>query len=249
MNGSPSYDPASEFAKELAKQLPVKAIYEEGASPAVKQTGQILEDLTKVVHLALAPIQYLGALQDRYRHFIDTSVRRVPEDRRISPAPQIVGPILEGIRYEPEGTPIDGMFSELLSKSMDRQHVNEAHPAFPTIIKQLSSDEAKILKSLLRANYDFVYCRDYDDKVRLFSGHKVEVDDLPRAALSFPDNVSFYFEHMNHLGLAGIFQIGNQEPLFAETERRQTGVRIRSKYRLTDFGRRFTTACIQSQSQ
>jgi hypothetical protein len=132
-----------EFAKELARQLPVKAIYQDAAAPAAMQTGQLLEDLVKVLQLALAPVQLFGAIQDRYRKFLDTAVRRVPEANRVSPAPQIVGPVLEGIRYEPEHTPIDQMFSQLLSRSMDRERINEAHPAFPIIIKQLSSDEAK----------------------------------------------------------------------------------------------------------
>ncbi len=34
-----------EFAKELAKQLPVKDLYEDAGSPAAKQVGQIGEDL------------------------------------------------------------------------------------------------------------------------------------------------------------------------------------------------------------
>src|SRR5260370_11638246 len=151
-----------EFAKEVARQLPVKAIYEDAAAPAAKQAGQLFEDLLKALQLALAPVQLLGALQDRFRSFIDTAVRRVPEADRISPAPQIIGPVLEGIRYEPEGTPIDQMFSELLSRSMDRTRVNEAHPAYPIIIKQLSSDEAKILNHLKGSNFDYVYTLDFN---------------------------------------------------------------------------------------
>lgn len=108
-----------EFAKELVKQLPVKSIYKDVGSPAAKQAGQFGEDLFKVLQLALAPIQYFAALQDRYRRFLDASVRRVPEERRIAPAPQILGPVLEGIRYEPEESPIEEMFSQLLSRSMD----------------------------------------------------------------------------------------------------------------------------------
>src|SRR6516165_8249097 len=203
-----------EFAKELAKHLPIKAIYRDAAAPAARQTGQLLEDLVKVLQLALAPVQLLGAIQDRYRKFLDTAVRRIPEANRISPAPQIIGPVLEGIRYEPEDTPIDQMFSQLLSRSMDRERVDEAHPAYPIIIKQLSSDEAKILNSLKSSNFDFVYTVDFDSKRQEFYGHrKVEVDELPRTELSFPKNVPFYFEHLNQLGLAGIFQISKQEPL------------------------------------
>ena len=63
-----------EFAKELAKQLPVARIYGDAVSPAATQTGQLLEDLVKVVRLATFPIQALAALQDRYRRFLETSV-------------------------------------------------------------------------------------------------------------------------------------------------------------------------------
>src|SRR5262245_13574847 len=216
-------DPTTEFAKELARQLPVKAIYDDAAAPAAKQTGQLLEDLTKVLQLALLPAQSLAALQDRYRRFLDKSIRRIPEERQVSPAPQIIGPVLEGIRYEPEDTPIDEMFSELLSRSMDRERVNEAHPAYPFIIRQLSLDEARMIKLLKDRQFDHVRTRDWDRATGLFSGGKVEVDEFPRDGLAFPDNVNFYFAHMTQLGLAGIYQEGNQEPLY-DASNKQSGV-------------------------
>ena len=55
-----------EFAKELAKQVPVKEVYGDLAAPAARQTGQLLADITKVISLALAPVQYLAAQQDRF---------------------------------------------------------------------------------------------------------------------------------------------------------------------------------------
>ena len=106
-------DPLGEFAKELAKQLPVKAVYGDLLARPARQAGQMLTDIIKTIELALAPLQFAGAYQDRLRAFIDKSIRRVPEQKRVSPAPQILGPIIEGIRYEPEDTPIDEMFSQL----------------------------------------------------------------------------------------------------------------------------------------
>ena len=173
---------AEAFAKEVAKQLPVK----EALTPAVAPTGQLMADLVKTIQLALAPLQFAAAYQDRLRNFIDASVRRVSPANRVSPAPQILGPIIEGIRYEPEGTPIDQMFSELLSRSMDAEHLNEAHPAYPFLIKQLSADEARILRSLRGASFPFVYTVDFDSKTKLFGHRKIEIDELPRNDLAFP---------------------------------------------------------------
>jgi hypothetical protein len=44
--------------------------------------------------------------------------------------------------------------------------------------------------------------------------------------------------------LAGLYQVGNQEALFENPTRPQSGgVRITSSYRLTTFGRAFMGAC------
>jgi hypothetical protein len=232
-------DPGEKFVEEIAGKLPLQAAYNDLLSPGAAEAGRAIENIVKTLHLALFPIQFLGAFQDRLSNFIDNSVRRVPEEKRVAPAPQILGPIIEGIRYEPEGTPIDTMFSELLSRSMDRDRVNEAHPSYPLIIKQLSSDEAKILASLDRNAFDYVY-----NGKGVFDHGNVEVGALLREELDFPDNVPLYFEHLHHLGLAGIFGAENQEVLSGDTPRVQTGVRRCCHYRLTDFGQRFVKACI-----
>jgi hypothetical protein len=236
-------DPITKLAKELAGKLPVEAAYKEILSPGAEQTGQIVSDIIKAIHLALAPFQFLGAYQDRLRNFIDNSVRRVPEGKRVPPASQILGPIIEGIRYEPEGTPIDAMFSELLSRSMDHDRVHEAHPSYPFIIKQLSADEARILASLHGNVFDYVYTQEYDASKNWFGEINIEIDKLPRDRLLYPNNVKFYFEHLTQLGLANIFLVVNGEPLFGGEPQQQIGIRHRCHYKLTDFGRRFVTAC------
>jgi hypothetical protein len=97
-------DLASAVAAELVKQAPIKEVYQDGLAPAVRETGSALADFVKTLRLALAPLQFTAALQDRYVNFLNSSVRQIPEDRRILPAPQILGPVLEAIKYEPEDT-------------------------------------------------------------------------------------------------------------------------------------------------
>jgi hypothetical protein len=230
-----------DFAKELAKQLPVKEVYKDAVSPAAKQAGQLMTDIIKTIQLALAPLQFLGAYQDRLRRFIDRSVRRVPTKNRISPAPQILGPVIEGVRYETEGTPIDKMFSELLSNAMDQEKVHLAHPSFPYLIRQLSSDEARLLE-LMAINGGYRFVRKHRHEGGLSFPDVIEIDELPRDDLAFPENVSFYMDHLNQLGLAGVFQVGTQEPLYEGSK--QWGVRITAAYRLTDMGVRFMKACM-----
>jgi hypothetical protein len=80
-------DLATAIATEVAKQIPVKDAYVDALKPGVKQVGTLIEDLTKVILLGLAPVQFVAALQDRYRNFLDTAVRRVPEPDRVPSVP------------------------------------------------------------------------------------------------------------------------------------------------------------------
>jgi hypothetical protein len=117
------------------------------------------------------------------------------------------------------------------------------HPAYPLIIKQLSADEANILALLSARSYSHVATQDLDRTQQRFLNYRTLTDELPKDGLRFAQNVPFYMEHLDKLGLAGIYQDGNQEPLPFSGATFQTGNRIRSLYRLTDFGKRFMEAC------
>jgi hypothetical protein len=242
-----------DFAVEISKLLPVKDIYEDTAQPAARQAGAIGGDLMKTLHLVLAPIQLVAAFQDRFRNFIDRSVRKVPEDRRIQPAPQIVGPVLEGIRYEPEGTPIDEMFANLLANAMDQQNHGKAHPAYPNLIKQLAADEAILLSIIAGSKYTRTTEHDLADSVgphgntvQIWTNYRILSDTFPVERLFLPERLNFYVNHLHSLGLAGLCddEAAHEYLREAPTEpTKQTGLRTTASYRLTDFGVDFVTAC------
>ncbi|CAN7312782.1 DUF4393 domain-containing protein [Bradyrhizobium sp. LjRoot220] len=237
-------DLATAVATELVKQVPIKEAYHDGLSPAVRETGSALTDFVKTIRLALAPLQFTAALQDRYVKFLDRSVRGIPEERRVLPAPQILGPVLEAIKYEPEETLITEMYNELLSKAFDRQAADGVHPAYAPLIKQLSMDEAIILKSIyakLDDHYLYQYTLDYNRETNRFSNPKVELDELPRNELRNPNKIQIYMEHLEKLGLASIQQFKNQEPI-GSPGAFQTGSRSFARYQLTAFGLEFMKA-------
>ncbi|MDL2399446.1 DUF4393 domain-containing protein [Rhizobium mayense] len=240
-------DLATAVAVEVAKQIPVKDAYDDAVKPGAQQVGNIVEDITKTVLLALAPIQYPAALQDRFRNFLDKSVRRVPEDNRLPPPPQVLGPVLEGIRYEPEDSPISEMFSQLLSSSIDQTRVHNAHPAFAQIVRQLSADEATLLSAMWtlwkqeRRSFRQWFTQDYERSSNTFSNIKMELDEIPRANLMFPENVEFYGQHLYALGITAFFDSAQQEPLYDENQI-QNGIRLFKELRFTDVGHKFMEA-------
>jgi hypothetical protein len=238
----------SDFFEELVKKLPVERVYDDAASPSAKQTGKIAEDIAKCIHLALAPVQIGAAYQDRFRDFLDNSVRKVPEQNRIAPPPQILGPVLEGVKYEPEGSELEEMASNLLAVSMDKENVSKAHPSYPNIIRQLSRDEVVILRLLMKSEYYRVWeadlSRDKDDfgkEMDVFVNFRTVEENFPKNELYYPDSFSFYLSHLYHLGLAAVYKSVSHEGIVKNNK--QTGTREKDVYKIQPFGREFAIAC------
>jgi hypothetical protein len=66
----------------------------------------------------------------------------------ITPPLHIAGPTLESLRYTGAIPPLRQMYENLLATAMDAESVEQAHPAFVEIIRQLTPDEAGILERL-----------------------------------------------------------------------------------------------------
>jgi len=231
-----------EFAKEIAKQLPVKAAYKDAIRPAARQTGEMAEDIIKAVRLALFPIQLAAMAQDRFRRFVRHAVDRVPVENRVTPPAQIVGPVLEAIRYEPEGTAIEEMFSELLSTSMHEDKIKDAHPAIALIIKQLSSDEAKILQAIASPPRLLQLVLRFEFRGDGLATNSVERTEIPTEGLVFPENAEMYRDRLERLGLIRFDAFKSMEPI-VDGDGQQTGGYNFFVIKFTEFGLTFMRAC------
>lgn len=189
------HEMAVAIAKEIGKQVPVKQVYDDAASPAAKQVGATLEDVIKCVRVVGFPIQWLAVQQDRFREFIERAKDAVPEQNRILPAPQILGPVLEGIRYQVDDTPIQQAFRRLLSRAMDRERVGEAHPAFASIIPRLSPDEAHLLVRVGRD--DIITEGEMTHGVVTYVGPV----DFEQGIVEYKENLPLYINNLTSLGL------------------------------------------------
>ena len=73
-------DKKETFGGEIAKQLPVKDIYNDLAHPALSTVGQGLQGVTK---LALAPISALVWGYDKIADYLDVAIPEYFEKRKI----------------------------------------------------------------------------------------------------------------------------------------------------------------------
>lgn len=234
--------------EEIAKRLPLEKLYDDLFAPVARETGDIAKNVVKAARCILMPIDYLAAMQDRLQRWMKKVADKVSEENLIDAVPQMSGPIFEGLRYL-DGGLLEEMFLNLLARAIDKDRVNEAHPAFPRIIAQLSPDEAMVLVLLKGRSgaYGIEQTADFDASTNLFAASRLVKNTFPLDKLIYPQHFFLYMDHLHSLNLAGIWQDGNQEPIVANG--RQTGTRIKSKVRVTDFGELFIKACVPDADQ
>lgn len=135
----------------LAKAIPV---YDDAIQPAAKEVGKSLVTVAKTVNIALSPIKAMVWGYERIENFITKRVseklKNVPEENIVTPNPSIAGPAVEALRYVGHDENLRELYANLLASSMNKDTLEEAHPSYVDIIKNLCSDEALLLKAFIK---------------------------------------------------------------------------------------------------
>lgn len=150
--------------------------------------------------------------------------RYVPADRFIMPALSIAGKIFRDSEFDQFETPIWEMWVQLLARACDKNRVGEAHPSFPWIISQLSSDEAKLLSSLAPLKPRMA---PFDDPIPSIGSAEI--------GITYSANIGFYLGHLGSLGLLVL-------PMGWEPIGHRVMIDNQVTFMLTDFGQSFMLA-------
>lgn len=228
----------------------VKKIYEDGLSESVQETGKISADFVKSARLFTAPFQFLGVYQDRLTKYLNKIRESVPEERQIEAPTSLSGPIMDRLKYLEENNYLTDLYISLLQRAIDKDRINEAHPAFFHIIEQLSPDEALLLFKIGEAPIDYEYTMDLtegvDGKSR-FENVKVLKDTSPKDKMTFVEHFDMYISHLESLNLLK-WSVMSEEPIFENDDlnnnKKQKGTYRKTKIYLTKFGDLFVKACI-----
>ncbi|OHX37712.1 hypothetical protein BJL95_07885 [Methylomonas sp. LWB] len=234
--------------------------YSDLVSGALKEAGKIGVDAVKTIRLALFPLQYAAALQDRLARYIDQSIAQVPNDRRIAPMESLILPVSEKLKYQEEDNPITILYINLLSRGLDKERLGEAHPAFINIITQLAPDEALIINELGNEGYRLYFLSNTkknkiigNNELSLSQGFNVLNDQIKNLLLSkkinhdILGNPSLLLTFIEHLVSLGIITYNNE--IFNDGELREVRLRFSSFtyycIELSEFGKLFYKACIK----
>jgi hypothetical protein len=132
-----------------------------GDNPNVKEAGGNLGKtaltITKTINNALLPLAAVNFAFDKARKYFAEKFNQdlaekaasIPPEDIVEPKASIAGPALQGLAFTHEEPSLRDMYLNLLATAMDGRNSSMAHPAFVEIIKQLTADEAVLLKKIL----------------------------------------------------------------------------------------------------
>lgn len=143
-----------ELKKELEKQAGgvLTEAYKDIVSPTAKPIGSMLSLLPRTIRLGLSKWEKwiingeeslkLTALA------LAEKVKEIPEEKQCEPELYVAVPAVQQIAYCRNSEYLRDMYANLLAASMNTDTKEQVHPSFVDIIKQISPDEAKLLKHL-----------------------------------------------------------------------------------------------------
>lgn len=137
----------------------VSKVYDDAAKSAVVQVGKTLG---LAVEVALSPVNLIldgvKVAMGRLSTAVERKLSGIPPDRVFAAPATIAAPAALHYALLGEGEEVADlrkMFENLLAAAMDRDTASSAHPAFVSMISQLTPDEARILKSIDRDTYEY----------------------------------------------------------------------------------------------
>lgn len=193
------------FAHDAVKEV-AKDIYADGGKPIVKPTGELVGLVPRAIKAALAPVEK-WILQREYnveetKKLLEEKLKNVPPESIQPPEAYIAVPAFQYISYCMDNEELRDMYASLLANSMNKVVKNGVHPGYIEIIKQLSPDEAKILKIMMsKASFPIITLR-YEDGLGQGLDTLVDFSLVGELAkCENPYDTRQYFDNLERLGL------------------------------------------------
>ena len=248
----------------LLKEAPV---YQDAIQPVAKETGKALQTVGQAVNAALAPIRGLVWGIEKIEEFVNTIVTeklsKIPEEKIQTPDPSIAVPALESLRYTGHNETLRELYANLLATSMDADTAKNAHPGFVEIIRNMSSDEAKIIKFIVAIGVQPMlnirkHIPSEDGDVTI---HKYVSFIGGKARCEHKELIAFYFDNLLRLKLIeipderfltkpGVYDeleadAGVKEAIEKLNLQEDSEAKIEKIYvGLTELGKQFAKACV-----
>jgi hypothetical protein len=150
------------MASKRGDKTPNQSLTGKAFGPVVEEFGREIGPLGKDVgalsvraaRALLAPVGGLvwgfEKVEEWIAEAVAPKIAAIPERFRREPKITIAGPAIDSMKYCGSEPHLRDLFANLLATAMDSRTAANAHPAFVEMVKQLSTDEARILKHVSR---------------------------------------------------------------------------------------------------
>ncbi len=176
-------------------------------SPVAESVGNSIANIWDLVfgnHIKLWKQKQEFNHQKNYQDYVErvnNKISEIPTESLAEPSLHIIGPAIEASKFYIDSLELREMFANLIAASMNENMVDTIHPSYVEIIKQISPDEAKLLKFMQGGNYPFYNVHSLQGGnqkitlIRYFSiiGFQAGCQD--------PENITVYLDNLNRLGL------------------------------------------------
>ena len=270
MSETNELDVVKEAVKELSKDA-----YQDVIQPTVQPLGQTVGLVPRAIKAALLPLEK-WILQREYNlketeKLLEKKLQEIDPAKIVSPEPYVAVPAIQYISYCMNDADLRELFANLLAKSMIDDVKSYVHPSFLEIIKQLSPDEAKLLRyfseqrgssfptiTMWRTN-------SIGDGIVLYQ-HFSNIGELAHCVEPF--NIQMMFDNLARQGLIEYNESGSSlyrkdlyEPLkthpFVQGTKRKILSSVSDDYNIielkegfihiTELGKRFIDLCVKEQ--
>jgi Abortive infection alpha len=260
---------AADAVRGVLEAVPV---YEDALQPAARQIGAALETLAKAIRVALAPIAVLVWGYDQIEQYlvpaVEDRLRHTKAEDVVTPDPTVAGPLIEALRFAGHNESLRELYANLLATAMDKSTARLAHPAFVEILRQMSPDEARLVRYFGSADGDelgFVSVCSQTKNSGVFSYAAFRCTFIGQSAeCEHPDLTSIYLDNLQRLGViemadndAWVSEAAElayarvescEDVLMAMAEIKATEDRVprleRGRVRITDLGWQFIEATV-----
>ncbi len=137
-----------------------KEIIKNVVGPTSKEVGGILKTFTGFFNnVVLYPLKCLNMTFEQkaiqFEKKVQEKYNNIPPENRTECPVNILGPVLEGLKYNIDEDYIQELFSNLLISSMDKAKQSKVHPKYAKIISEMNEIDARVFDFIIKNYKDY----------------------------------------------------------------------------------------------
>lgn len=257
----------SNGVNDIAKIVP--EAYKDLVQPTAREVGKFIAFIPKAVNAALEPLEKWIETRrynvEEIKKLLEKKLENINPDCIETPEAYIAVPALQAIGYSMDNEELRNLYANLLATSMIKDIKWRVHPSYVEIIKQLTPDEAKLLKILDGKidSYPLIDIHVVDGR----GNFKVYLRNFTTLAIDVCENANNMYSYLDNLARLKIIEIPfgvrmadddvykpleeyheiktllSRSDLYPLPEDSKWEIK-RKKFDITNYGREFMKVCV-----